>query len=247
MNGHAKPARVALVTGGGTGIGRAITLRLAQKAIAVAVNYSRSQDEAEATVREVEAAGGQAFAIRADVSDDDDVRRMVDAVVERWGRLDIAVNNAAITRFVPFADLSGLSGDDWDRLMSVNVKGAFFVSRAAAKAMMATAGGGSIVNIGSIAGMTPGGSSIAYAASKAALIHMSACLARTLAPAIRVNTVSPGFVETRWTAGRKPGTLPPMGRVAQPDDVAEVVVAVATGFQHVTGENILVDGGQFLL
>lgn len=247
MNGRSQPTRVALITGGGTGIGRAITLRLAQQHIAVAVNYSRSQDDAEATVREVEASGGQAFAIQADVSQDDEVRRMVDAVVERYGRLDIAVNNAGVTRNVPFADLDELTDADWDRLMSINVKGAFFVSRAAAQAMRATAGGGSIVNIGSIAGMTPGGSSIAYCTSKAALIHMSACLARTLAPSIRVNTVSPGFVDTRWTAGKKPRALPPIGRIAQPDDVAEVVVAVATGFRHMTGENILVDGGQALL
>lgn len=239
--------RVALITGGGTGIGRAVALGLARMHIAVAVNYSRSQQEAEETVRLCRELGARAMAVQADVSRDADVQAMVDRVVSEWGRLDILVNNAGTTRFVPHHDLDELKDEDWDRIFATNVKGVFLCTRAAAKVMLKN-GGGSIVNVSSVAGITGKGSSIPYCASKAAVNNLTLSLARVLAPAIRVNAVAPGFVDSRWTAGQTEYReinlkATPLKRVAQPEDVAEVVVALATGFRHVTGQIIPVEGG----
>lgn len=248
MNGTSQEQRVALITGGGTGIGKAISLDLARMGIAVAVNYSRSREDAEETVREAQASGARALAVQADVSQEDQVQAMVDRVMEEWGRLDIVVNNAGTTRFVPHPNLDGLTGEDWDRVMDINVKGTFFVSRAAARVM---GEGGSIVNIASIAGISAKGSSIAYCASKAAMINLTVSMARVLAPRIRVNAVAPGYVETRWTAGHPEHReanlrITPMGRVAVPEDISEVAVALATGFRHVTGQVVVVDGGALI-
>lgn len=239
--------RVAVITGGGTGIGRAIALALARMQIAVAVNYSRSQQEAEETVRQCRELGARAMAIQADVSREADVQALVDRVMDQWGRLDIWVNNAGTTRFVPHHDLDGLTEADWDHVYATNVKGVFFCCRAAAKAMLKN-DGGSIVNISSVAGITAKGSSIAYCASKAAVNNLTVALARVLAPKVRVNAVAPGFVDTRWTEGwdefREANLkATPLQRVAQPEDVAEVAVALATGFRHVTGHIVPVEGG----
>jgi 3-oxoacyl-[acyl-carrier protein] reductase len=240
---------IALVTGGGTGIGRAASLLLARHGAAVAVNYSRSEQEAEETVAEVRASGGRAMAIRADVSQDAAVEAMVRQVVQEWGRLDILVNNAGMTYFVDHADLEGLTEEMWDRMLAVNLKGLFFCCRAAAR-VMRREGGGHIVNVASVAGLTGRGSSIGYAATKAGMISVTKSLAMALAPEIIVNAVAPGFVETRWTAGREEfrarslaGT--PLERVAQPEDVADAILYLArTDF--VTGQVITVDGGRTL-
>lgn len=243
--------KVALVTGGGTGIGRACSLAFAREGAAVAVNYSRSKEDAERTATEIRELGGQSLAIQANVASDEEVRRMVDEVEQTCGRLDILVNNAGTTNFVPHDDLEGLTEQNWDAVMAVNVKGTFFASRAAAKAMKKN-DGGAIVNIASIAGLTGMGSSIAYCASKAAILSMTKSLARVLAPEIRVNAVSPGITLTRWVDGfgdfvemniRKT----PLKRGAQPEDLADAVLFLVSGTTFVTGENVVVDGGKILM
>jgi 3-oxoacyl-[acyl-carrier protein] reductase len=240
---------VALVTGGGTGIGRATGLLLAKEGAAVAVNYSRSEADAEATAAEIRAAGGRAMTSRADVSDDAAVEAMIQGVVKEWGRLDVLVNNAGMTYFVEHADLDALTEEMWDRMLAVNLKGVFFCCRAAARVMRQERSG-RIVNVTSVAGLTGRGSSIGYCASKAGVISVTKSLAMALAPEILVNAVAPGFVESRWTAGKDQfrarslaGT--PLERVALPEDVADAILYLAkTDF--VTGQVLTVDGGRTL-
>ncbi len=241
--------KVALVTGGGTGIGKSTSMRLSGQGAIVVVNYSRSAREAKETVEEIMSSGGTAFDMRADVSKDSEVRQMVKAVVERFGRLDILVNNAGVTDFVAHDDLEGLSEEYWDRAVAVNVKGTFFCCRAAAPHLRAHRG--CIVNVASIAGMTGLGSSIAYCASKAGVISVTKSLARVLAPEVRVNSVSPGIVLTRWVDGKEDhverlskGT--PMQRACNADDVSEVILCLVQNAGMMTGQNVVVDGGMFL-
>ena len=241
--------QVALITGGGTGIGRATALLFAREGADVAVNYSRSKDDAEATATDIRNLGRKGIAVQADVSDDTAVRRMVDRVVDELGRLDILVNNAGITRFVPLTDLEGLTDEDWDRIIAVNLKGTFYCSRAAIPKMKAN-GGGQIVNTASIAGLIGQGSSIAYCASKAAVICLTQSLAVTQAPDIRVNAVSPGIVDTRWVAGQEEflamnREATPLKRVSTPDDVADTIFGLVSSGM-VTGQNLVVDGGKTL-
>lgn len=241
--------KVALVTGGGTGIGRAVALRLAKEGVQLALNYSQSEREALATQREVEALGSKGRIFRANVAEDVEVRQMIEAVVQEFGHLDILVNCAGMTHFVEHADLEGLTDSYWDDMINVNVKGLFHCCRAAAPELKHSRG--CIVNITSIAGLTGLGSSIAYAASKAAAISVTKSLARVLAPEVRVNAVAPGIVQTRWVAGqdehvKRLAAGTPLGGVATPDDVAEVVVSLIANARFVTGQNIVVDGGMFI-
>jgi len=241
--------KTALITGGGTGIGRAVALRLAAQGIDIIVNYSRSEQEARETAAAVEKAGAACLLEKADVADDAQVRLMVENAVRRFGRLDYLVNSAGITRFVDYADLDGMKGEYWDEIMAVNVKGLFFACRAAAPHLKKT--GGAIVNITSIAGITGKGSSVAYAASKAAAISITKSLAQLLAPAVRVNSVAPGIVLTRWVAGREEHVArlsgaTPLGRACDADDVAEVVVPLLLSAGMMTGQTVIVDGGAFL-
>jgi 3-oxoacyl-[acyl-carrier protein] reductase len=241
--------RVALVTGGGTGIGRAASLLLAREGASVAVNYSRSEAEAEETAAEIRRAGGRAMAVQADVAAVEAVEGMVRRVVQEWGQLDVLVNNAGMTFFVDHTNLDGLTEAMWDQILAVNLKGLFFCCRAASRVMRRERSG-RIVNVASVAGLTGGGSSIAYAASKAGAISVTKSLAIALAPEILVNAVAPEFVETRWTAGKdefraRSLTGTPLERVAQPEDVADAILYLAkTDF--VTGEVITVDGGRTL-
>jgi len=242
----------AIVTGSAVGVGRATALELAKRGANVVVNYSRSEDDAKETVAEVERLGAHALLVRADVSSDDEVRSMVQQAVDAFGAVHVLVNNAATTAFVPFQDLEGLSGDAWDRILAVNLKGPFFCSRAVAGPMRAT-GAGAIVNVASVAGIRAVGSSIAYAASKAGLINMTVALARVLAPEIRVNCVAPGFIDTRWLkqglgegyegAKRFQSEQTPLKRVAMPQDIAQVILGLIEGADFVTGQTITVDGG----
>jgi 3-oxoacyl-[acyl-carrier protein] reductase len=241
--------KVALITGGATGIGRAVALGLAARGLDIVINYSRSAAEARETAAAVEKAGVGCHLEQADVADDDQVRRMVDNAVRRFGRLDYLVNSAGTTRFVAAADLDGMLGQYWDDIMGVNVKGLFFACRAAAPHLKKT--GGAIVNITSIAGITGQGSSIAYAASKAAAISVTKSLARVLAPEVRVNSVAPGIVLTRWCAGREDhvqrlGGNTPLGRCCSPEDIAQVVVPLLLSAGMVTGQTVVVDGGAVL-
>jgi len=240
---------VALVTGGGTGIGRATSLALARRGVAVAVNYARSRDEAEATARDITTAGGRAFAVQADVSDDSAVRALAATVVERFGGVDLLVNNAATTRYIALQDLDGATDEVWDSILALNVKGPFYCARAVAPHMRAR-GRGAIVNIGSIAGLTGDGSSLPYAVSKAAVAGLTRSLARALAPEIRVCNVAPGIVETRWTQGREEhvrhlSAAALLRRTASPEDVAELVCALLAN-DAVTGQTVPIDGGMVM-
>ena len=240
--------KVALITGGGTGIGRATALQLAAEGAAVAVNYSRSRQEAEDTVAELRDGGARAIAVQADVADDAQVRAMVAATVAELGRLDILVNSAGITRAVPPADLDGIREEDFEQIFGVNLKGTFFSSRAAI-AEMKRGGGGHIVNVGSIAGLTGLGSSLIYSASKAAAMNLTRGMAHSQAPAVQVNCVVPGLVETRWTAtvseefAQQNRAATPMGRAASAEDVATAIVGLLRS-KFITGASLVVDGGR---
>ena len=204
--------KVALITGGGTGIGRATALQLAAQGTAVAVNYSRSRQEAEDTAAEIRAGGARALVVPADVADDAQVRAMVAATVAEFGRLDVLVNNAGRTRAVALADLEGIRDEDFTELFGVNFQGAFYCSRAAIPEMK-RGGGGHIVNVGSIAGLSGLGSSLVYSASKAAVMNLTRGMAHSQAPEVQVNCVVPGLVETRWTATVSEEFRPPEPRV----------------------------------
>lgn len=248
--------RVAIVTGGGTGIGRATSLRLARGgAHGVVVNFSRSEKDARETAEELRSLGCDAVTHEADVADEASVKALIATTVDRYGRLDVLVNNAGTTRFIPHADLDALTDEVWDEILRVNLKGTFFCCRAAAPALKATKG--AIVNVASIAGHRASGSSIVYAVSKAGLLQLTRALAVSLAPDVRVNSVSPGLVSTRWFRSRfgdeaavaqeesfAAGT--PLKRIAGPDDVAQAVVALLQN-DVITGQDIVVDGGRNVL
>lgn len=241
--------RVAIVTGGGTGIGRATSLALADRGAAVAVNYSRSAQEAEETARLIRDRGGRAVAVRADVSQDEEVRAMANRVADEFGSIGLLVNNAGITRHIPMNDLEAATEEVWDELLDVNVKGMFFCARAVAP-YMKRSGGGAIVNLGSIAGTTGLGSSLPYAVAKAAVHGLTRSLAKALSPDIRVNCVVPGAVATRWWEGREeqmkklaPKLL--LQRIAEPEDIARLICA-ALEQEAMTGQLITVDSGQTL-
>lgn len=245
---------VAIVTGAAVGIGRAIAVAYGREGAKVVVNYSKSRKEAEETANLVKQAGGEPLAIQADVSQDRQVRAMIAETLERFGRIDILVNNAGITAFVDFPDLEGLTGDVWDRLYNVNVKGTFFCCRAVVPAMRKQ-GHGRIINIASVAGIRPQGSSIAYSTSKAAVIHLSKCLARTLGPEILVNVIAPGFIaETRWNVGRpnldatiqNATQAAPLKRAGKAEDIADAALFLATRGDFMTGDMMVVDGGRAL-
>lgn len=177
--------KVALVTGGGTGIGRATCIALAGRGATVAVNYSRSQIEADETAQTINNEGGRAIAIQADVSQDGEVRAMVNTIVQQLGKIDLLVNNASITRHIPLDNLEAATEEVWDELYAVNVKGMFYCARAVAP-FMKQKKQGAIVNVGSIAGLSGAGSSLPYAVSKAAVHGLTKSLAHALAPEIRV-------------------------------------------------------------
>ncbi|MCS7166147.1 MAG: glucose 1-dehydrogenase [Gemmatales bacterium] len=240
--------RVALVTGSATGIGRAVALKLAQQGYAIAVNYSRSHQEAEDTLQQVEKLGVPGLLIRANVARDDEVCRMVDQIVQTWKRIDVLVNNAGTTRFIDHRRLDLLTEEVWDEIFGVNLKGAFYCCRAVIPYMQQQ-GSGAIVNISSVAGILGIGSSIPYAASKGALNTLTKSLARAFAPQIRVNAVAPGPVLTRWLADHmdhieRQMALTPMQRAATPEDIADVVCFLVSGTHYITGQIIVVDGGR---
>ncbi|MFI5327132.1 MAG: SDR family NAD(P)-dependent oxidoreductase [Candidatus Rokuibacteriota bacterium] len=241
--------KIALVTGGATGIGRATVLALAREGAAVAVNYSRSAAAAHETDRLAEEACVLALPVKADITRDAEVRAMADLVARELGGLDCLVNNAAWTQRVPHRRFEDLTDEIWDRVLATNLRGAFYCVRAAVP-HMERRGGGAIVNITSVATFTGTGSSMAYAASKAGLDALTKSLARALAPSrIRVNAVAPGLLATGFGGGLitrdlldQIGTLTPIGRPATVDEVAEAVVfLLANG--AVTGYTTIVDGG----
>jgi len=241
--------KVAIVTGGGTGMGKAVSTLLAASGVSVAVNYSRSEDDAVATAEELTKAGVEAMPIRADVSSAADVAAMIEQTERQLGRVDILVNNAGYTKFVAMNDLEGMPEDEWDRIMEVNVKGIWLCTKAAAPAMR-RAGGGAVVNVTSVAGLKVAGSSMAYAVSKAAAIHLTKCLAAALAPDVRVNSVAPGLVFTRWWAHAEDRREQmeagmPLKRSVAPEEVASTMLELIRN-DSITGQTIALDAGALL-
>lgn len=246
---------VAIITGGGTGVGRATALRLVGLGYEVAVVYSRSQAEAEAVVAEAALVGGRVVAIQADVGVDAECTAMVEQVMAEFGRIDVLINCAGTTAFIPFENLEAVTDEVWERLFRVNVLGAFHCARAVRAPMLET-GGGQIINVSSIAAQLAQGSSIPYCASKAALDSVTVSLARTLAPHIRVNGVAPGFITGRWLEGglganyeavkRSFEQSLPLGKVCAPEDVAACIVSLITGSQLITGQTLVVDAGMMI-
>jgi 3-oxoacyl-[acyl-carrier protein] reductase len=239
--------KVALVTGSATGIGRAVALRFAREGLAVAINYSRSVKEAEETLEGVRQLGVPALLCKSSVTDEAGVNDMVARCVRDLGGLDVLVNNAGTTRFIEHTDLAALTNEVWDEILGVNLKGTFFCSRTALPHLQQS--GGSIVNVTSVAGLQGTGSSIPYAASKAAVNSLTKSLARAFGPKVRVNAVAPGPVLTRWLADHMDAVanylkITPMGRAAVPDDIADAVHFLALGTTLMTGQVIVVDGGR---
>ena len=246
---------VFIITGSATGLGATVARRLADKGGRVVVNYTRSLTEAEATAAACRESGGEAILCQADVSVDADCRRLAQAALDQWGRIDGLVNNAATSVIVPHHDLEGLSSDDFRRVLDVNVVGPFQMARAVAPAMQQQ-GRGAIVNVSSGSGFSGSGSSIAYAASKAALNVMTFSLARALAPEIRVNAVCPGVMQTRWWRDglgdgydafiQRYAESAPLKTAGTTDAVADPIIWLLESAAHVTGETILVDAGSHL-
>jgi 3-oxoacyl-[acyl-carrier protein] reductase len=244
--------KAALVTGGGTGLGREISRALARAGVDVAVNYpdDGARADADEAVAELAGLGRRALAVRADVAVDAEVRAMAAAVEGAFGRLDVLVNNAGTTVFVPLADLEGLREADWDRVLAVNAKGPFLCARAVAPAMRRQ-GTGRVINVTSTSGLRPGGSSIAYAVSKAANQMLVRCLAVALAPHITVNAVAPGMMDTRWGRRFGPDALArvadeaPLKKLPALEDIASAVLFLARN-GSMTGQTLIVDGGRFM-
>jgi 3-oxoacyl-[acyl-carrier protein] reductase len=239
--------KVALVTGSATGVGRAAAVRFAREGFAVVVNYSRSEREAHATVAEVESHGVPALLCQANVADDGEVRNMFERCRSELGGVDVLVNNAGTTHFIDHADLDALTDEVWDDILGVNLKGTFYCCRAALPALQEREG--CIVNVTSVAGLQGHGSSIPYAASKAALNCMTKSLARAFAPKVRVNAVAPGPILTRWLADHmdqveRSVLATPMRRAAVPEDIADAIAFLVLGTSLVTGQVLVVDGGR---
>jgi 3-oxoacyl-[acyl-carrier protein] reductase len=241
---------VALVTGGNGGLGQRICHALAQEGAHVAVMYARSRDQAESVASELTSRHQvKARAFACDLTDGGAVDRLVGEVSEVFGRLDVLVNDAAYNVSIPFGDLDNLTMEEWNKIMAINLTGPMRLTKAAAPVMKAQ-GRGRIINIASVAGLSPTGSSIAYAVSKAGLIHLTRCMAVALAPETLVNCVAPGLLEgTRATANLRSeqiersasGSL--LKRAADKDDCADMVVAMCRT-ETMTGQTVVIDSGR---
>ena len=242
---------VAVVTGGNGGLGQRICHALAAEGVHVAVLYARSAGDAEAVANSLKQSHGvEAAAIPCDVTDPKSVAGMVDSVMKRFGRLDILVNDAAFNKAVPFSDLDNLTHELWSKIIDVNLTGPMHTIKAVAP-IMKRQGRGRIVNISSIAGLSPSGSSIAYAVSKAGLNHLTRCMAVGLAPEVLVNCVCPGLLEgTRATANLLPVQIETaakgavLKKPADKDDCADMVVTLCRT-ETMTGQNVVIDAGRY--
>ena len=242
---------VALVTGGNGGLGQRICHALAREGAHVAVMYAQSRDEAEEVARSLAASYQvNAAAFQCDITSDAAVAGVVDSVTRRFGRIDILINDAAYNKAIPFPDLDSLTMAVWDEIVAVNLTGPFRLSKAVAPVMKGQ-GRGRIVNIASVAGVGPTGSSIAYAVSKAGLIHLTRCMAVALAPETLVNCVAPGLLEgTRATANLRPEFIANsaatslLKKPADKDDCADMVVTMCRT-ETMTGQTIVIDSGRY--
>lgn len=248
--------RVAIITGASSGVGAACARQLARAGWNVVINYL-SNDAGAGEVRRVcEGAGVDALVVKGDVSEDTTCRAVAEAAEARWGRIDALVNNAGTTKFCRAEDLDGLTADDFSRIYAVNVIGPYQVTRAVAPCLR-RGGGGSVVNVASMAGVTGLGSSMAYAASKGALITMTRSLARVLGPEIRVNAVCPGFIQGDWLKRTLGEDLyervktareqeAPLRMTMTADAVADGILYFIDRAEGVTGETLMMDGGHRL-
>jgi 3-oxoacyl-[acyl-carrier protein] reductase len=244
--------KVAIVTGGGTGIGAATARRLAEDGANVVINYHSSADAADAVAKDCQAAGADAITVKGDVSVDADCQAIAKAALDKWGRIDLLVNNAGTTMFVEHTDLDGLQMEDFQKLYATNVVGPYQMARATIPAMQ-KAGAGRIVNTSSIAGIMGNGSSLAYSASKGALNALTLGLARAFAPEVTVNAVCPGLVMSDWFRGFEGDQVDkvqaayegavPLGRACSPEDIADTIMYLLTTGAPVTGELMVVDAG----
>ena len=245
--------KVAIVTGSASGVGAAAAIMLAERGCNVVINYTRSKAEAEETARACEKAGAETIVFQGDVGEESACQGMAAAAVEKWGRIDYLINNAAKTKFNPYENLDGLTSEDFLAIYKVNVAGAYQMVRAVVPHMRKL-GKGSIVNNSSIGGVTGIASSMAYAASKAALNMMTQSLSLVLGPEIRINAIAPGAIQTRWLQG---GMTPeqfqqflvaaadmvPLKMVPTAEQIAEALVWFLEGASVVTGEVLMVDAG----
>jgi 3-oxoacyl-[acyl-carrier protein] reductase len=242
---------VALVTGGNGGLGQRICHALAREGAHIAVMYAQSRDQADGVARELTSRHQiDAAALACDITDGAPAERVVGEATGHFGRLDILVNDAAYNKAIPFADLDNLTMEVWDKIIAVNLTGPMRLMKAVAPVMKAQ-GRGRIVNIASVAGLGPTGSSIAYAVSKAALIHLTRCMAVALAPETLVNCVAPGLLEgTRATANLRPefiersATESLLKRPADKDDCADMVVTMCRT-ETMTGQTVVIDAGRY--
>ena len=244
IQGRVLEGRVALVTGAGRRIGREIALELGRAGASVIVNYNRSRREALATVQDIRAYGADALASRADVARPVEVRRMFRAVEDRFGKLDVLVNNAGIF----FRERwDRLTEKQWDQILGVNLKGPFFCAQQAARLMQRT-GGGQIINISSLGGLQAWPDSMHYCSSKAGLIMLTRCLAAALAPDIRVNSIAPGMIlfpgEKRSPLMKSVIRSTPLRKAGGPEDIARMVLHLACYGDFITGQVFPVDGGK---
>lgn len=239
--------KVALITGSATGVGRAAAIRFAKEGYAVVVNYSRSKADAEETFAEVQKLGVPAILCEANVGDESAVKRMVTRCREELGGMDVLVNNAGTTHFIDHTNLDALTDAVWDDIFRVNMMGTFWACRAAMPMLQERHG--AIVNVTSVAGLSGQGSSIPYAASKAALNSITKSLARAFGPKVRVNAVAPGPINTRWLAPHQAHIQQylkqtPLQKAAEPEDISDAIWYLATGTSMTTGQVLVVDGGR---
>jgi len=241
---------VALVTGGNGGLGQRICHALAKEGAHIAVMYAKSREQAEGVASELRSnyqVNAQAFA--CDITDDAAVKRLMNEVTQAFGSIDILINDAAYNLAIPFNDLDSLTMEVWDRIMATNLTGPMRLTRAVGP-VMKSQGRGRIVNIASVAGLSPTGSSIAYAVSKAGLIHLTRCMAVALAPETLVNCVAPGLLDgTRATANLKPEQVERsassslLKKPADKDDCADMVVTMCRT-ETMTGQTVVIDAGR---
>lgn len=249
--------KVAIITGSSSGVGAATAKLLASKGWNVVINYSSSAEAALKVEQECKRFGVETLVCQANVADDDACKSMAAETVEKWGRIDALVNNAGTTKFVPHHQLEGLDKDDFFHLYGVNVVGPYQMVRACESALR-TSGNASVVNVASIAGVRGVGSSVAYAASKGALLTMTQSLARVMGPQIRVNAVCPGFIQGEWLEQgigsenyqkikSSLESSAPLQVTCTADSVAESIVNFIEGHSVVTGQSMILDGGQHLM
>ena len=233
--------KVALITGGNGGIGREILKGFSARGIDI-VNLEKSGSGVDGLLQP----GTRGLAVNADITRDDEVKKAVAQIISEFGRLDILVNCAGVSMLIPFDDLDAVTDEVWDEIFEINTKAVFYMIRACAPALARTKG--SIINIASIAALSGKGSSIPYCASKAAVISLTKSFAHALAPDVRVNAVAPGPTRTRMIEGKdelvaKLLSETPLGRIANPSDIADAVVGLACDLNFVTGQTLPVDGG----